>query len=61
VGDGPIRAYLFDVDGSRRFEVTEAEVLLGRYRIVTVEAGFVEVEDLEFDRTERLPRIEEEP
>lgn len=61
VGDGPIRAYLFDMNGSRRFEVIENEVLLGRYRVGTVAIDYVEVEDLEFDRTERLPRVEERP
>ncbi len=61
VGDGPIRAYLFDMNGSRRFEAIEDEVLLGRYRISMVAMDYVEVEDLEFNRTERLPRVEENP
>ena len=54
---GQIRAFLFDNDMS--FGVTEDEVLMGRYRVNQITLTFVEVEDLEFGRRQRLPLIVE--
>ncbi len=52
---GNITALLFDAD--RSFIVSEQEVLMGRYRINEVTEAFVEVEDLEFGRRQRLPLL----
>ncbi len=52
---GQIRAFLFEED--KLFLVSEAEVLMGRYRVNRVTETFVEVEDLEFGRRQRLPLI----
>ncbi len=54
---GRMQAFLFDDD--RSFSVFEEEVLMGRYRINEVTLTFVEVEDLEFGRRQRLPLIVE--
>ena len=52
---GQIRAFLFEED--KLFLVSEAEVLMGRYRVNQITETFVEVEDLEFGRRQRLPLI----
>ena len=52
---GRIRAFLFEED--KLFVVSEAEILMGRYRVNRVTETFVEVEDLEFGRRQRLPLI----
>lgn len=52
---GQIRAFLSEED--KFFLVTEAEVLMGRYRVNRVTKTFVEVEDLEFGRRQQLPLI----
>ncbi len=52
---GKIRAFLFEED--KLFSVSENEVLMGRYRVNQVTETFVEVEDLEFGRRQRLPLI----
>ncbi len=52
---GRIRAFLFEED--KLFSVSENEVLMGRYRVNQVTETFVEVEDLEFGRRQRLPLI----
>ena len=52
---GNITALLFDDD--RSFIVSEQEVLMGRYRVNEVTEAFVEVEDLEFGRRQRLPLL----
>jgi len=54
---GRMQAFLFDNDKS--FAVSEDEVLMGRYRVNEVTEAFVEVEDLEFGRRQRLPLIVE--
>jgi hypothetical protein len=53
--DGQLQAWLFD--GQRRFGATEQEVLMGRYRVNAITEAFVEVEDLEFNRRQRLPLL----
>ena len=50
-----ITALLFDSE--RSFVVSAQDVVMGRYRINTVTEEFVEVEDLEFGRRQRLPLI----
>ncbi len=50
-----IRALLFDDD--RSFAVSEDDVVMGRYRVNVVTEAFVEIEDLEFGRRQRLPLI----
>jgi hypothetical protein len=57
IGGGQLQAWLFD--DRQRFGVTEQEVLMGRYRINTITETFVEVEDLEFGRRQRLPLQEQ--
>ena len=52
---GNITALLFDDD--RSFIVSEQGVLMGRYRVNEVTEAFVEVEDLEFGRRQRLPLL----
>lgn len=52
---GEMSALLFDSDNS--FVVSAQEVVMGRYRINTVTEEFVEIEDLEFGRRQRLPLI----
>lgn len=55
--DGRLRAWLFE--NGNAFGVVEQEVLMGRYRIDTVTPDYVEVEDLEYERRQRLPLIVE--
>lgn len=55
---GRLQAWLFE-DGES-YGVTEGEVLVGRYRINAVTTEYVEVEDLEFSRRQRLPLLVEE-
>ena len=50
---GHINAMLFDED--RLFIVSEQDVLMGRYRVNQVTETFVEIEDLDFGRRQRLP------
>jgi hypothetical protein len=50
-----ITALLFDSE--RSFVVSAQDVVMGRYRINTITEEFVEVEDLEFGRRQRLPLI----
>ena len=50
---GRINALLFDED--RGFIVSAQDVLMGRYRVNQVTEMFVEIEDLEFGRRQRLP------
>ena len=52
---GEAMALLFDDDQS--FAVVSGEVLMGRYRINELTETFVEVEDLEYGRRQRLPLI----
>ncbi len=58
-GEGELRAWLFD-DGEP-FGVVEGEVLMGRYRVIAVTTDYVEVEDMEYLRRERLPLLFESP
>ena len=53
--DGELEAWLFD-DGEA-YSVVEQEVVMGRYRINQITDQFVEIEDLEFDRRQRLPLL----
>ena len=53
VGDsGQLRAWLFDEGDS--YGVIEQEVLMGRYRIDVITVEYVDIEDLEAGRRERL-------
>lgn len=51
------RLTAFLSDDQRHFNVTEGEVLMGRYRIVRVTESAVEVEDLQFNRRQALPLV----
>ena len=54
VGDsGQLQAWLFDEGDS--YGVIEQEVLMGRYRIDVITVEYVDIEDLEAGRRERLP------
>jgi hypothetical protein len=53
---GDMRALLAHDTGD--FAVSQNEVLMGRYRINVVSRAFVEIEDLEFGRRQRLPLVE---
>ncbi len=44
-------------DGSRHYNVTTGEVLMGRYRITRISDASVEVEDLEYNRRQTLPLL----
>jgi hypothetical protein len=41
----------------KHFNVSTGEVLMGRYRIVTITATSVEIEDLEYSRRQTLPLL----
>ena len=58
-GDGELRAWLLDSGGP--FGVVEGEVLMGRYRVIAVTTDYIEVEDMEYLRRERLPLLFESP
>jgi hypothetical protein len=47
----------FLADDTRHYNVTVGEVLMGRYRILSISDNVVDVEDLEFNRRQSLPRI----
>jgi hypothetical protein len=53
--DGEIKALLFDSE--RSFVVSAQDVVMGRYGIRSITEEYVEVEDLEFERLQRLPLI----
>jgi hypothetical protein len=53
--DGVLEAWLFDEGDA--YSVVEQEVLMGRYRINQITDQFVEIEDLEFNRRQRLPLL----
>jgi len=53
---GQMTAFLTD-DGSRHYNVTPSEILLGRYRINQISTAYVEVEDLETNRRQTLPLL----
>jgi hypothetical protein len=42
-------------DDSRHYNVTVGEVLMGRYRVLTISDKIVDVEDLEYKRRQSLP------
>lgn len=54
---GRLTALLVDSNASRHFTVFKGETLLGRYRILELTQAFIEVEDLEFNRRQRMPLI----
>lgn len=45
----------FVSDDSRHYNVTVGEVLMGRYRIVSISDKSIEIEDLEYNRRQTLP------
>src|SRR5438093_12601307 len=47
----------FVSDDSRHYNVTVGEILMGRYRIVSITDKSVEVEDLEYNRRQTLPLL----
>ena len=44
-------------DDSRHYSVTTGEVLMGRYRVLTISDKIVDVEDLEYKRRQSLPIV----
>jgi hypothetical protein len=44
-------------DESRHYNVTTGEVLMGRYRVVTISDKIVDVEDLQYKRRQSLPIV----
>ncbi len=44
-------------DDSRHYSVTAGEVLMGRYRVLTISDKIVDVEDLQFKRRQSLPIV----
>lgn len=44
-------------DDSRHYNVTVGEVLMGRYRVLTISDKIVDVEDLEYKRRQSLPIV----
>jgi hypothetical protein len=44
-------------DDSRHYSVTPGEVLMGRYRVLTISDKIVDVEDLEYKRRQSLPIV----
>jgi hypothetical protein len=44
-------------DDSRHYSVTAGEVLMGRYRVLTISEKIVDVEDLQFKRRQSLPIV----
>jgi hypothetical protein len=53
--EGEITAFL--ADDARHYNVTAGEVLMGRYRILSITDKSVEVEDLELNRRQTLPLL----
>jgi hypothetical protein len=47
----------FVADDSRHYNVTAGEVLLGRYRILSITDKSIEVEDMEYNRRQTLPLL----
>jgi hypothetical protein len=44
-------------DDSRHYSVTNGEVLMGRYRVLTISDKIVDIEDLEYKRRQSLPIV----
>jgi hypothetical protein len=44
-------------DDTRHYNVTAGEVLMGRYRVLTISDKIVDVEDLEYKRRQSLPIV----
>jgi hypothetical protein len=53
--DAGLTAFL--ADDQRHFNVRAGEILMGRYRIVSISEKAVEVEDLEYNRRQILPLL----
>jgi hypothetical protein len=53
----PNRLIAFVADDTRHYNVTAGEILMGRYRIVSITEKAVEVEDLDFNRRQTLPLV----
>ena len=54
---GRLTALLVDSNASRHFSVVKGETLMGRYRLLELTQAFIEGEDLEFNRRQRMPLI----
>ena len=57
VSDSPSKLTAFLSDDARHYNVTTGEVLLGRYRILTITDKSVEVEDIDNNRRQVLPML----
>jgi hypothetical protein len=53
---GQTTAFLTD-DASHHYNVTNGEILMGRYRVNRISTGSVEVEDLQTNRRQTLPLV----
>jgi len=53
--NGGLTAFL--ADDARHYNVKAGEILMGRYRIVSISEKSVEVEDLEYNRRQMLPLL----
>lgn len=49
--------HAFLADDVRHYDVTVGEILMGRYRIISINDKSVEVEDLQFNRRQTLPYL----
>ena len=47
----------FLADDTRHYNVTVGEILMGRYRIISITDKTVEIEDLQFNRRQMLPLL----
>jgi hypothetical protein len=57
VSDTPSKLTAFLSDDARHYNVTTGEVLLGRYRILTITDKSVEIEDIDNNRRQVLPML----
>jgi len=57
VNTPPAGLTAFLADDSRHYNVRVGEVLMGRYRIASISDKSVDIEDLEFKRTQTLPLL----
>ena len=55
-GTGEYTAFL--ADDARHYNVSKGEILMGRYRVVSISDKIVEIEDLEQNRRQSLPLLQ---
>jgi len=55
-GTGEYTAFL--ADDARHYNVTKGEILMGRYRVLSISEKIVEIEDLEQNRRQSLPLLQ---